>query len=341
MSHELETHGDKAAFFSAREDAWHKLGTVTAGALTAEEALKTAYLAGWNVRKAPLFAPVDLGGDAGVVNLSVPNQYAVIRDNPFTGKVESIGADDGKGAVVGKTHVTIQNEDHAAFLNALSDESGAHIETAGSLRGGRQVFITMKLPDTMQIGGADAVDTYIVATNSHDGTSSFQTMTTPIRVVCANTLAAAVKDADRIHKIRHTAKGLTAVQQAREVLGLTFKFNAAFEAEAEKMIQRSYTERQFVNLMDKLMGKVDLEKPEGYRRPLETARESLMWSFADSPTNENIRGTRWAAYQAFTEYTDHLLQMTGENVEERRAAAVVNGHADKLKLAAWGALAAA
>jgi hypothetical protein len=59
MAHLIEQFTDgTAAFASARKDAWHRLGTVTKGAMTAEEAMSTAYLAGWNVRKLPLTATV-------------------------------------------------------------------------------------------------------------------------------------------------------------------------------------------------------------------------------------------------------------------------------------------
>jgi hypothetical protein len=46
--------------------------------------------------------------------------------------------------VVGRGYTPIQNEEHADLL----DESGAHFETAGSIKGGRHVLLTMKLPDT-------------------------------------------------------------------------------------------------------------------------------------------------------------------------------------------------
>ena len=50
--------------------------------------------------------------------------------------------------VVGSGYHPLQNEEHAEFLNLLADESGAIFDTAGSLRGGRQVFVTMKLPNS-------------------------------------------------------------------------------------------------------------------------------------------------------------------------------------------------
>ena len=49
-----------------------------------------------------------------------------------------------------RDYVPFQNEACCDLLNALVDESGAHFETAGSMRGGRRVFVTMKLPKTMK-----------------------------------------------------------------------------------------------------------------------------------------------------------------------------------------------
>ena len=47
MSHEIETFADgTAAFVTAREDAWHRLGVVTRDCLTAEQVMTTARL-GW------------------------------------------------------------------------------------------------------------------------------------------------------------------------------------------------------------------------------------------------------------------------------------------------------
>lgn len=55
MPHEIETFDDgTAAFFTARQDAWHQLGTVTRDCLTAEQVMTTAKLGGWNVRTIPL-----------------------------------------------------------------------------------------------------------------------------------------------------------------------------------------------------------------------------------------------------------------------------------------------
>ena len=56
--------------------------------------------------------------------------------------------------IVGTDYTVVQNEQCAEMLDRLVDEvGGAHFETAGSLRRGKSVFVTMKLPDAMEIAG--------------------------------------------------------------------------------------------------------------------------------------------------------------------------------------------
>src|SRR5699024_1232644 len=132
---ELDITDNVVSFASAREHAWHRLGTVVDSAMDAETALREAHLAGWNVRKAPLEVP-QIDGPA----LEVPGKWATLRTNPVNGRAEALG-------VVGDHYTPVQNEDHVDLLDTLVDMSGAHFETAGALRGGREVFVTMKMPD--------------------------------------------------------------------------------------------------------------------------------------------------------------------------------------------------
>jgi hypothetical protein len=114
------------------------------------------------------------------------------------------------------------------------------------------VFLTMKLPDTMLIGGIDPVDLYIVACNSHDGTSAFRLLISPVRVVCGNTQALAIRRAQSSFSIRHTSGARGYIGQAREALGLTFKFAEAFQAEADRMIEQAITDEQFEGIVAQL-----------------------------------------------------------------------------------------
>lgn len=319
MGHEIEIYEDKAAFVSAREDAWHQLGTVVNEGLTAEQALELAHLSNWNVRKEPLYI-----GSGQVVE----DKFATIRNSPFIeGQVDVLG-------VVGSKYQPIQNEDHAELLNALVDESGAHFETAGSLRGGKQTFITMKMPNHINIGNLDPIETYIAALNGHDGLSSFQFIVTPVRIVCANTQAAALSAAQRRFSVRHTRNGADGILlQARETLNMTFKFMEAFEVEAERMIQKSLTDAEFDRIISFLYPIPD-DASDLVKDRASAQQDKLMELFLDSPTNTEIRGTAWAGYQAVTEYLDHFAIVQGKDAEAnayRRALNVATGASDSIK----------
>jgi phage/plasmid-like protein (TIGR03299 family) len=323
LSHKLEQHGNQTSFVSARQDAWHRLGTVLPDVFDAKTALDTAHLSGWNVRKEELTT---------VSGLIVPEKFATVRTNPYTGGTDVLG-------VVGTQYVPVQNEDHAELLNALVDESGAHFETAGSLNGGKNVFVTMKLPETMKVAGVDEVDTYIAALNNHDGSAAFKLLITPVRIVCANTQAAALKQARASFNIHHTKSATSRIEEARQALGLTFKYMDAFQLEAEKMIEETMKEAEFGKLMDELVGVPDLAKNDRTTKATLQAREDLLYCFTDSPTAKNIRGTKWGAYQAVTEWTDHMYPVRGDDKDVKRALRTASGGNDKMKLQAWNLLA--
>lgn len=319
MSHEIETNGTQAAAIFAREDAWHQLGTTLPDAFTAQDAMTIGRLGGWNVRKTPL-TTTEITED-GVATIEIPDKFATVRTNPFNGNLDYLG-------IVGPWYTPIQNEEHCDFLNTLVDESGAHFDTAGSLRGGRDVFVTMKLPTTMMVGGVDQLDLYIAAFNSHDGTSAFRLMTTPVRVVCANTQRLALQQNNGIFRIRHTRGAQGQIEQARQGLGLTFKYLEAFEAEAERMVQETLTHGQFMDIISREFGAAD-DASKRAKTNAERVLDDLQQLFADANTQAGIRNTRWAGYQSLIEYADHIAPVRGD--EKARAERVLSGGVDDFK----------
>ena len=66
MAHDLETWDDGgrwASFVSARQHAWHRLGTVLPAEFTAADAMRHANLGGWNVRTQALQTTPVLSAD--------------------------------------------------------------------------------------------------------------------------------------------------------------------------------------------------------------------------------------------------------------------------------------
>ena len=329
MAHRLEEFADgTSAFFSAREVAWHKLGTVTEGALTAEEALKTAQL-DWQVIKSddPVSTMVPMYGNTAMEQgsmeeITYADKFMTYRYHPKTKKAQALG-------VVGNRYTPVQNLQAFSFLNAVADESGAVFETAGSIDGGKKVFMTMKMPEGLQIGGVDAIDLYLMAWNTHDGTSSFNVLVTPIRVVCQNTLTAAIGSAKSTFTLRHTPRVDSKIQAARETLQLTWKYTESFEELANNLLGQKMTDKEFYSLVEKVFPIDDPESPRAVTMA-ETARGTLngLWK---APTQANIFGTKWAAYNAFTEYADWAKPVRDKNPDTARAIRIVTGAGDNFK----------
>ena len=332
MAHDLDTTNGQTSFVSAREDAWHRLGTVLPETFSAEDAMEKGLLGGWNVRKAPLTADVEIpkeidaterelleitGGEAPTETIAVPieNRFAVVRDNPVVpGQVDPLG-------IVGSAYSIIQNEAHAEFLNTLVDESGAHFETAGAIAEGRRVFLTMKLPEHIEVGGVDRVDTYLAAINSHDGSLPFTVMVTPVRIVCQNTLNLAWGNASSKVKIRHTkASEGSIVARARETLDLSFRYLGAFEEEAERLINTEMSTSRFEEIIWESFGPTEETHPSAATRR-EGQVDEFLRLFADAYTHEGVRETAWAGLNTLTEWFDHHSQTQAKpgEVDARRA----------------------
>lgn len=308
------------AFASARVPAWHKKGTITEGAMTASEALQLTGLDGTvSVSEQPVSTTVN--GQ----QLTIDNKFITYRDHPKHG-LTALG-------VVGNRYTPIQDSDAFEFLNYLSDESGAVFETAGALGHGERVFMSMKFPESMKLAnGQDLVDNYIVAVNSHDGTTSFNVAVTPVRVVCQNTVRLALRTATNKISLRHTANATQKVQQARETLGIVFKYQEEFQREVDRLLAVDMSEQDFSKFVETLVP-LPTRKDATQREiaTIERKRGEIteLWN---APTQANVKGTGWAAYNAVVEWSDWVKRIRGEGDKDAlRAERLILGIGEEIK----------
>ena len=288
---EIDETTGRAAVAVARTPAWHRLGFFKAkgGGLTADEVLDKAYLRNWHLR-------VDEEPVRNNNGVPIPGKFAINRDNPFTGEEEPLG-------VSGKVWRPFQNEELLPLLDDLRGQTNGEFETAGSLYGGRAVFITCRLPEGMLIGGVDPMDRYLTLIDYKDATSALVLLDTWVRSVCANTVNAALANYLSKVTIWHTESGRQSVMQIREALGITFAFDEALEIEMERMAAAPCRESDFVRGIRKIWTSADEDSKRAQTN--QKKRElDLVSLFLESETNTTIRGTKWGAYNAVTEYLD-------------------------------------
>ena len=185
------------SMFYTRTAPWHGLGVRVEEVLGSKEALIQAGL-DWKVEQTDVYAA---SGER------IPGYKANIRD-----------IDRSVLGIVGDRYKIVQNEEAFAFTDGLLGE-GVKYETAGSLAGGKIVWMLAKLPEKYIISG-DAIEPYLVFCNSHDGSGAIRVAMTPVRVVCQNTLNLALKGANRVWSARHTGNVMNRMAEARETLQL-------------------------------------------------------------------------------------------------------------------------
>lgn len=290
MAHELEIVNGKASMFYAGDTPWHGLGTRVDEVLTAAEALTAGGL-DWTVDKVPAW---DRLADGTFVQ--VPGRFHIRRSS-----------DDKILGAVGGDYNPIQNVEAFEFFDALVDSGEAKYETAGSLFGGKKIWLTAKIGDGFQVCGEDYLG-YLLISTTHDGSRAFTAATTFIRVVCNNTETMAMNGAKTKWTLHHKQTLAGRVQEARDSLAMTHKAIDAFDVEVQRLIQVQVDADKFKAIIES-DGFLPAQK-----RQKEKNVESLMGIFENESTinDTDIKGTGWGAFNALTFWLDHGLEVRSQ-----------------------------
>lgn len=268
--------------FSARSVPWLKIGTQVDEAVSAEEAVRLA------------------GLDFDV---------AVVQDgykSPVTGnwkvdkskrKVVRLDTDTPLGTV-SPTYEHLQYSEAFEFMNEISPEYVA----AGSLKGGRQAFIVVQLPqfETFEaLPGEDPHDMYAVLRASHDGTRALEASMLPLRDKCMNMmpLPSFGRDALQRWSIRHTKNMREKMAQAQRVLTNVEGYTREYQETAELLARIDLD-------LDQARSVIEASVPDYIKQP-DKQVDAIMDVYENSPANGYV-GTGWGVLNAVTEYHDHF-----------------------------------
>ncbi len=265
---------------------WHNLGIALDSPATAKEAMEGAGL-NFTVVKKPLkeVLKMNYSGD-------VAGRWVTMRTD--TGDILGI---------VGDRYEPVQNRDAFGFFDHLVGDGEAMYETAGAIGRGERIWILAKLPGYIRVRGKDLVSKYLLLSNSHDGSSLVQMKLTPIRVVCNNTLTAALKGSGEIN-IRHTVNAKADAEQALALLGLSNSLYEQLEVIFNRMALTKVSDKQ---VQDYLKGLIPDNEDENNAKNT-AVRDACFKLYESGQGAELSRGTLWGAFNCVTEYTDHALE---------------------------------
>jgi phage/plasmid-like protein (TIGR03299 family) len=317
MAHNLyfNEKSNQFSFFSVREKAWHGLGQIVQDYPKSAEAVKFAGL-DYNVEKRRLFTydtenqNADPDNEIVIPEIDVPDYFATVRTDNET----VLG-------VVGKDYEVVQNVDAFSFFDSIVGGDGIQYETAGALGKGERIFITAKLPRYIKVGHADLIEQYLFLTTSHDGFGSITAAFTPVRIVCNNTLNAALRNQSNSIKIRHTMGVKERLEQAHRVMGISNKLSSDLEQIFNQWSRVKITDPELKKLIQLAMvpNKEVLENIQaGKEDELSTCFKNICdnaFAYAmthPSQQQETTKGTLFGAYNVVTGYFQNVRSYKNE-----------------------------
>lgn len=287
--------------FSVREKPWHGLGTIVAEAPTSGDALRLAGL-DWTIDGNPVY-----DGQGNVI----PGYFANTRssDNKVLG-------------IVGSRYKVVQNKDAFDFTDSLVGE-GITYETAGSLRGGRTIWLLGKMPERYIVG--DKFEPYICFTNTHDGTGAVRVCMTPVRVVCNNTLNMALAGAQRNWSAIHSQNIGTKLAEARQTLLLADEYLTRLDEVADRLANQPMSEGEMRDTLKKMFPVAEDATDRQIQTAEKAQNEIMVCAF--SPDLIQFLNTKWAFLNGVADWVGHAdpVRRT-QNYDENRWGNIIGGH---------------
>lgn len=306
MAHNLATINGQISMAYQGESPWHRLGNKLPQGADVPTAMAAAGLT-WTVSTQPVYRQLD-------------GQYLQITDR------RAIIREDGHYlSTVGEGYKPIQNSEAFGTLQPACENEGIEIVTAGAIDEGRRVWMLARMPEAIEVRDGDSVNGYFLVTTGHDGMTAHTGRLTPVRVVCQNTLNAAMAaDVADLIRIRHSASATDRVKEAQRLVTAMVKSLRATGETFRQLAARTMTPKEIAAYIESVI-------PADADGPLsDTTKQrrrdigALVWcgvgaELAGSDANGT---TAWGAYNAVTEYFDHVRPAQAKSGKGQMAANV-------------------
>lgn len=210
----------------------------------------------------------------------------------------------------------IQNEVYFDLLAEIERQGFIKNLRGGSFSQGGKTYIQAEFGDPKSVGANDEVKARLLLATSHDGSFSFRSTLSPIRIACMNTLMAAISDQATKISIRHTASSVDRLSDMKIMLqSLSHSFDKTMEfyqAFAGKQLNTAEVQA-FIRTVLQIDGKADTDLTD-----TETARMTKLIQLFENGQGQDLnRGSLWSAYNAVTEFTSHYLDKDATKREEK------------------------
>lgn len=316
------------SMFSTRVVPWHGMGIILKDYPTFDEAIIKAGM-DWTVEKVPA-----VHIEKGKV-VTIPGEFEIRRSTDF----QHYG-------FVKDSYVEFQNQELFDLAKEMAG-LGAYLESAGSLDHGRTLWICAKTEGT--VFAEEKIDDYFILTNTHGGGGAIRAALSATRVVCQNTLNAALKGASRSWSYRHTTNVKSHVDEAVQTLKNGKAYMETLGEEIGAMKLAGITEEKALQILDQIvvqetapkLAKIEtlkkitpmnrteklrnLEKIETLQRDVIAVQKDLQARYFDAPDLQEMGHNQFRLWNAISDYATHTeLHRNTKGYNEKMFMAIAN-----------------
>lgn len=273
------------------ERPWHNLGVhYEIAPKSSEEIIKGAHL-DWTVAAVPMYTEI---------HGNVKGYHAIYREDN----------NDILGVVNNSRPIIVQNTETFESMDTLIDNQ-VDVETAASLGHGETIFGCFKIRQQYKVFDDD-IDHYFVVMNEHckvDGKVTI--LNTPIRVVCQNTLSAALTNNFYKVRIPITADKVANQTLAEKIMQSGEDAIYKLQKRADKMYKQKVSRESIEKLLDELFPYVKVDGDSLYNKQNETTnmiRETFLKDCMGADNLANYRGTNWQVLNAIIDFDQHYFK---------------------------------
>jgi phage/plasmid-like protein (TIGR03299 family) len=286
MAHEIEMINGVAQMAYAGDTPWHGLGVQVSNELSPAQMMKKAGL-DWDVTKQDIYF-----GEGNVVE----GKKALVRSSDS--KLLDIVGDDWN---------PVQNQEAFEFFSEYVLAGDMEMNTAGSLKDGKNVFALAKVKESFTILGEDQVDSYLLFSNPHQYGKAIDVRFTPIRVVCNNTLTFSLNSVSKnFVKLNH--RSTFDADVVKQQMGLASEKFAKYKEMAEFLSSKKFSVEALMNYYNDVF-------PHTYSKGKQvsvaddlTNNAKAAWEVLETQPGARFgEGTWWQALNSVTYLTDHKM----------------------------------
>lgn len=288
-------------------------------------------LFGWDAVEGSLVATAlvvdEQGIPSGTLTNGAPEHKAIMRSDT--------------GLVLGIHSTKYQIHDYKEWLlhniaNIL--DADLKIGSAGLLKEGRQAWVQIEMPETMEAAEGVLFRPFLTGATSHDGSLATTYISGAQVVVCDNTLSCALGSADSTVKVRHSSRSLGRINDVREGLGLVEQTADAFMAQVKELTSRTVSE----DTWKEFVAALTYPGPNPTQRSKNMAQSKVqdivrLWNY-----DERVapwKGSAYGVVAAVNTWEHHAKTVRGASRGERNMSRMVTGAFDKLDLSTLDLLA--